>query len=276
MRAGSSRTQIRGLPSRSCLLGLSESCGDPGVSEPTSVGLDVHTRSVVAVAIDGSPAASLPAAPQSASSPGSPAPPSVLVHGSVSGDRILITYLCVDLAFRGSGIALSLNERLRDEGDDSEPPTSLPATSTPMWPWAASTPDSATADCTARLASSDISMPPPLASPGSQVVLHFRNDFLPAGGTSSALTRVSPRPEGVSSIEPYRLPQFVHRRPPTSRSADSVRTPAADALLATRPPTEALRRAPVERALPSDGKSRILQSRPRGYSSPGSAARSGV
>lgn len=161
LRAGSSRTQIRGLPSRSCLLGLSESCGDPGVSEPTSVGLDVHTRSVVAVAIDGSPAASLPAAPQSASSPGSPAPPSVLVHGSVSGDRILITYLCVDLAFRGSGIALSLNERLRDEGDDSEPPTSLPATSTPMWPWAASTPDSATADCTARLASSDISMPPP-------------------------------------------------------------------------------------------------------------------
>lgn len=39
-----------------------------------------------------------------------------LVHGSVSGDRMLISYLCVDPSFRGRGIALSLKTRLHDEG----------------------------------------------------------------------------------------------------------------------------------------------------------------
>ena len=46
--------KIRGLSSRGCLLGLSDSCGRPRVfTERTSVGLDVHARSVVAAAIDG-------------------------------------------------------------------------------------------------------------------------------------------------------------------------------------------------------------------------------
>jgi transposase len=54
LRAGASLTEIRGLPSRGCLLGLSDSCGRPRVfTERTSVGLDVHARSVVAAAIDG-------------------------------------------------------------------------------------------------------------------------------------------------------------------------------------------------------------------------------
>ena len=39
-----------------------------------------------------------------------------LIHGSVSGDRMLITYLCVDPPFRGRGIALTLKKRLHDEG----------------------------------------------------------------------------------------------------------------------------------------------------------------
>jgi transposase len=47
-------TQIRGLPSRDCLLGLSDMCRRPPVfTERTSVGLDVHARSVAAAAIDG-------------------------------------------------------------------------------------------------------------------------------------------------------------------------------------------------------------------------------
>ena len=46
--------KIRGLPSRGCLLGLSDICGRPRLfTERTSVGLDVHARSVVAAAIDG-------------------------------------------------------------------------------------------------------------------------------------------------------------------------------------------------------------------------------
>src|SRR6478609_1626456 len=46
--------KIRGLPSRGCLLGPSDSCGRPRVfTERTSVGLDVHGRSVAAAAIDG-------------------------------------------------------------------------------------------------------------------------------------------------------------------------------------------------------------------------------
>ena len=54
MRAGASLTEIRGLPSGGCLLGLSDSCGRPRVfTERTSVGLDVHARSVAAAAIDG-------------------------------------------------------------------------------------------------------------------------------------------------------------------------------------------------------------------------------
>ena len=54
MRAGASLTEIRGLPSRGCLLGLSDSCGRPRLfTERTSVGLDVHARSVAAAAIDG-------------------------------------------------------------------------------------------------------------------------------------------------------------------------------------------------------------------------------
>ena len=44
---------IRGLPGRTGLLGLSDSCGRPRLfTERTSVGLDVHARSVAA-AIDG-------------------------------------------------------------------------------------------------------------------------------------------------------------------------------------------------------------------------------
>jgi GNAT superfamily N-acetyltransferase len=38
------------------------------------------------------------------------------VHGSVIGDRLMITYLCVDPAFRGLGIALCLKGRLHEEG----------------------------------------------------------------------------------------------------------------------------------------------------------------
>jgi GNAT superfamily N-acetyltransferase len=38
------------------------------------------------------------------------------VHGSVCGDRMLITYLCVDPAFRGRDIALTLKDRLHEEG----------------------------------------------------------------------------------------------------------------------------------------------------------------
>ncbi len=53
MRAGASLTQIRGLPSRGCLLGLSDMWEAPVFIERTSVGLDVHARSVVAAAIDG-------------------------------------------------------------------------------------------------------------------------------------------------------------------------------------------------------------------------------
>ena len=47
-------TQIRGLPSRGRLLGLSDRCREaPVFTERTSVGLDVHARSVAAAAIDG-------------------------------------------------------------------------------------------------------------------------------------------------------------------------------------------------------------------------------
>jgi transposase len=54
LRAGASLTEFRGLPSRGCLLGLSDSCGRPRLfTERTSVGLDVHARSVAAAAIDG-------------------------------------------------------------------------------------------------------------------------------------------------------------------------------------------------------------------------------
>lgn len=54
MLAGASHTQIRGLPTRGRLLGLSDMCGRPRCfSERTSVGLDVHARSVAAAAIDG-------------------------------------------------------------------------------------------------------------------------------------------------------------------------------------------------------------------------------
>src|SRR5215213_10518398 len=45
---------IRGLPGRGCLSGLSDICGWPRLfTERTSVGLDVHARSVAAAAIDG-------------------------------------------------------------------------------------------------------------------------------------------------------------------------------------------------------------------------------
>jgi len=45
---------IRGLPSRGCLLGLSDTCGRPRcLPSVRSVGLDVHARSVAAAAIDG-------------------------------------------------------------------------------------------------------------------------------------------------------------------------------------------------------------------------------
>jgi hypothetical protein len=51
---GASLTQIRGLPSRIGLLGLSNMCRRPPVfTERRSVGLDVHARSVAAAAIDG-------------------------------------------------------------------------------------------------------------------------------------------------------------------------------------------------------------------------------
>ena len=54
MRAGCSLTHVRGLPGRGRLLGLSDSCGRPRLfTERTSVGLDVHARSVAAAAIDG-------------------------------------------------------------------------------------------------------------------------------------------------------------------------------------------------------------------------------
>ena len=54
MRAGASLTHVRGLPGRGRLLGLSDSCGRPRLfTERTSVGLDVHARSVAAAAIDG-------------------------------------------------------------------------------------------------------------------------------------------------------------------------------------------------------------------------------
>jgi transposase len=54
LRAGASLTHVRGLPGRGCLLGLSDSCGRPRLfTERTSVGLDVHARSVAAAAIDG-------------------------------------------------------------------------------------------------------------------------------------------------------------------------------------------------------------------------------
>ena len=47
-------TQIRGLPSRGRLLGLSDNVWEaPVFTERTSVGLDVHARSVAAAAIDG-------------------------------------------------------------------------------------------------------------------------------------------------------------------------------------------------------------------------------
>lgn len=54
LSAGASLTQIRGLPSRTHLLGLSDMCREaPLFTERTSVGLDVHARSVAAAAIDG-------------------------------------------------------------------------------------------------------------------------------------------------------------------------------------------------------------------------------
>ena len=54
LRAGASLTHVRGLPSRGCLLGLSDSVWEaPVFTERTSVGLDVHARSVAAAAIDG-------------------------------------------------------------------------------------------------------------------------------------------------------------------------------------------------------------------------------
>ena len=53
MRAGASLTQSRGLPSKA-LFGSAYMCWEaPVFSERTSVGLDVHARSVVAAAIDG-------------------------------------------------------------------------------------------------------------------------------------------------------------------------------------------------------------------------------
>jgi transposase len=48
LRAGASLTQSRGLPSRGCLLGLSDRWEAPVFIERTSVGLDVHARSVAA------------------------------------------------------------------------------------------------------------------------------------------------------------------------------------------------------------------------------------
>lgn len=52
--AGVSLTQIRGLPGRVGLLGLSDMCREaPVFTERTSVGLDVDARSVAAAAIDG-------------------------------------------------------------------------------------------------------------------------------------------------------------------------------------------------------------------------------
>src|SRR6476619_895558 len=54
MWSGASLTQIRGLPGRRALLGLSDMCREaPVFTERTSVGLDVHARSVAAAAIDG-------------------------------------------------------------------------------------------------------------------------------------------------------------------------------------------------------------------------------
>jgi len=53
LRAGASLTQIRGLPRRGVLLGIRHVWEAPVGSERTSVGLDVHARSVVAAAIDG-------------------------------------------------------------------------------------------------------------------------------------------------------------------------------------------------------------------------------
>jgi transposase len=54
LRAGASLTQVRGLLGRGCLLGLSDMRGEaPVLVERTSVGLDVHARSVAAAAIDG-------------------------------------------------------------------------------------------------------------------------------------------------------------------------------------------------------------------------------
>src|SRR6476661_2856191 len=54
LRAGASLTEIRRLPSRGCLPGLIRQLWEaPVFSERTSVGLDVHARSVVAAAIDG-------------------------------------------------------------------------------------------------------------------------------------------------------------------------------------------------------------------------------
>ena len=53
LRAGASLTQSRGLPSKA-LFGSAYMCWEAPVStERTSVGLDVHARSVVAAAIDG-------------------------------------------------------------------------------------------------------------------------------------------------------------------------------------------------------------------------------
>ncbi|WRL66343.1 IS110 family transposase [Blastococcus brunescens] len=54
LRVGAPLTQIRGLPDREPLPGLSDMCGEaPMGAERTSVGLDVHARSVSAAAIDG-------------------------------------------------------------------------------------------------------------------------------------------------------------------------------------------------------------------------------
>ena len=53
LRAGASLAQSRGLPSR-LLFGSAYMCEEaPVFTERTSVGLDVHARSVVAAAIDG-------------------------------------------------------------------------------------------------------------------------------------------------------------------------------------------------------------------------------
>jgi len=54
LRAGASLTQSRGLPTTVPGLGLSDMCEEaPVFVERTSVGLDVHARSIVAATIDG-------------------------------------------------------------------------------------------------------------------------------------------------------------------------------------------------------------------------------